>query len=114
MRLKALHELGVPDGKVYEWVNSSKRYWRIAGMLGACRHAHYYLAPSEGMDMPAGHLPKVFRSMAMGNRLLRNRTVGGVGGRRGDTPRLLSELSARLQVFEFSKFRLEESVVATS
>lgn len=31
MRLKALRKLGVPEGKAYEWANSRKGCWRIAG-----------------------------------------------------------------------------------
>ena len=57
----------------------------------ACRHAHHCLSSSEGMGMPAGHLPKVSRSMTIGNRSPRNRTVVGVGGRCGDAPRLLPD-----------------------
>jgi len=30
-RISRLRELGVPKGKAYEWANTHKGYWRIAG-----------------------------------------------------------------------------------
>lgn len=55
------------------------------GKLGAQHLAGQRLPSKERMGMPAGRLSKAPCLMTISNRPLRNRTVGGVGGRRRNT-----------------------------
>ena len=86
MRIRALRKLGIYYGKAYEWSQSRKGCWRVAGEQDALHLAHQRFSPSEGMGMLAGRLQETPCNINIGNRPLRNRTVGGVGGRRGDIP----------------------------
>lgn len=84
-RYSMLREYGVKPQKAWEWANTRKCYWRVAGSPVI----ETALTNTRLRNMGWLTLTELYEgkpARAMDNRPVRVRTLGGVGGRRGNPP----------------------------